>query len=366
MLLANQHNEDNQILRNDNGQFHLFQTLKSGDTYHACWIDQNNDGNLDFLTSNAQTGKTQIYRQENQSFIPIENAISELTGFHSGASFIDINNDSYQDVFLTTTGKNQFFKYNSKMGLLVDDNTILGNSKERSDFSTGVSFGDFDNDGDLDAFISNLQNQANSLLENTAGVFKEISFGLAKEEKNSWVGSWGDYDNDGDLDIIISNYDQPISIYENKGGYFKKINNPIENNSASFTSGLAWGDYNKDGFLDLVLANWENQENTFLEGIPNDHNWVVFELEGTTSNRDAIGAKVMLAYGEKDEKVQFRTIQSNMGIRSYPQRMAHFGLGNYKGKVKINIQWPSGQTSNFTIDDLNRYYQIIEGQNEIH
>ncbi len=360
ILLANQHGEDNLLYRNNRGSFKLCQTFEKGDTYHANWIDFNNDGLLDCFIPNAQTGVTQLFEQKKGAFVPINNVITELVGFHSGTSWLDMNKDNYQDLYLSIAGANdKFFVYNKATDNYVSDNTYLGETIKYKNFTAGVSFGDYDNDGDLDAFIANLNNQKNSLFVNDNDKFFSFSDILfSSEELSSWVGLWGDYDNDGDLDLMVSNYDQPNSIYENKGSYFIKINIPHITDKPFLTSGMAYGDYNRDGFLDVVLANWENKENIFLEGVPNNNNWLVFELVGKISNRDAIGAKVTIKYA--DDKLQYREIQSNMGLRSYPQRVAHFGLGNYNGNVSMTIEWPSGIKQKLILNKLNKYYVINE------
>ncbi|GAB4511280.1 MAG: hypothetical protein Tsb004_15470 [Allomuricauda sp.] len=367
-IFGNQHGEDNVLYKNEKGNFRLHQTFTAGDTYHINWIDYNNDGALDCFIPNAQTGLTQLFEQKEGRFVPLNNAISELVGFHSGTSWLDINNDDFQDLYIPVAGSSDaFFKYNKAIGDLVTDQTILGKSVNNINFTSGVSFGDYDNDGDLDAFLANLNNQKNILLTNNNGLFEETKVGWFSEELSSWVGLWGDYDNDGDLDLFVSNYDRPNSIFLNSNGQFHKIQLKGITDQAFLTSGMAWADYNKDGALDIVLANWEKQANIFLEGVPNGNNWIGFKLQGTSSNRDAIGAKVTIMYEtEEGNTIQYREIQSNMGLRSYPERIAHFGLGNEKIKtLKAEVKWPSGKVSVFKIKRTNAYYQLIEGDGKM-
>lgn len=366
VIFGNQHGEDNYLLKNDNGSFVKQQTFEKGDTYHINWIDYNNDGLLDIFIPNAQTGTSQLYKNNSNTFKPLSNFISELKGFHSGSFWVDLDNDNYPDLYLTAAGsQDEFIKYNSESGILVSDKSILGSYAEENNFSAGISFGDLDGDLDLDAFIANLNNQKNVLLINEDGGF--VNSIEMEDTLSSWVGLWGDYDNDGDLDLFVTNYDQPNTLFENTNGELKKTNyiNDIEN-IGLYSSGAAWADYNKDGFLDLVIANWENKSNTFLEGVPNENNWIGFRLEGIESNKDAIGTKVQITY-EIDDKshAQIRVLQSNMGLRSYPEKIIHFGLGKHKGSVNLSIKWPSGKEQSIKVKKSNRYYKISEGTDKI-
>lgn len=366
VLLANQHGEDNRLYVNNTGDFELYQIIEKGDTYHGNWVDYNNDGLLDCFVSNAQSGTTQLYQQENHEFRPLINEISRSKGFHSGASWVDLNKDNLQDLYLPIAGSSdEFYVHNSEISNFGRYDALLGNTVDNIGFTSGISFGDYDNDKDLDGFLSNLNHQKNSLIENVNGVFQNVDLGLGMDMFSTWTGLWGDYDNDGDLDIIVTNYDQPNSIFENKCGYFRKVEIPNVTDKTFLSSGAAWGDYNRDGFLDVTFANWAEKENLFIEGIPNDNNWVIFKLVGTKSNKDAIGAKVTLKYGEHLDDFQYREIQSNMGLRSYPQRIAHFGLGDYKDVVKVEVLWPSGESNEYVVPVLNRYYKIVEGNSQL-
>jgi len=122
--------------------------------------------------------------------------------------------------------------------------------------SLGGAWGDYDNDGDPDLFVPNINNENNFLYENNGdGTFTRITTGpLVSDQGMSISASWGDYDNDGFLDLVVTNAGQDNFLYNNNGdGTFTKITDgPIITNGSG---GCAWGDYNSDGWLDLIIVS---------------------------------------------------------------------------------------------------------------
>ena len=125
--------------------------------------------------------------------------------------------------------------------------------------SRGSSWGDFDNDGDLDLFVANLEGN-NFLYRNDreAGFIKITSGPVVNDGGGSTGSSWGDYDNDGNLDLFVANsgFNENNFLYRNDGSgrFIKIINGSVVNNGGS-SSGSSWGDYDNDGDLDLFVAN---------------------------------------------------------------------------------------------------------------
>src|SRR5437773_5816887 len=124
-------------------------------------------------------------------------------------------------------------------------------------FSTGCAWGDYDNDGYLDLFVPN-NNENNFLYHNNRdGTFTKITSGrIVTDGGNSFGAAWGDYDNDGFLDLFVANVNQKNFLYRNNGdGTFTKITSGAIVNDVGYSWGAAWGDYDNDGFLDLFVAN---------------------------------------------------------------------------------------------------------------
>ncbi len=188
------------VFRNDNGQFSNAQIPLTG--YTATWFDYNNDGRLDILTSGA--GPTQLYRNEGrQMFTQQSNGFPSLS--YATMAWGDYDNDGNMDVILTgygtTNGICSIF-HNNGNGLFTDINAGLPGLQVQS-----LSWGDFDNDGDLDLLMSaslDFSNSVTRIYRNDGGVFTQLQPDLP----GTWSGgaAWGDYDADGYLDIAITGY----------------------------------------------------------------------------------------------------------------------------------------------------------------
>ncbi len=136
--------------------------------------------------------------------------------------------------------------------------------------SRAVNWIDYDNDGDVDLFVTNgpQQGQNNFFYENNGdGTFTKIdTIVIAQDGKASDGSSWGDIDNDGDLDLFVANWwGQPNLLYLNNGDKtFTFIQNSIITTEASHAETGSWGDYNNDGFLDLYVCNSGGNLKNFL------------------------------------------------------------------------------------------------------
>jgi hypothetical protein len=122
--------------------------------------------------------------------------------------------------------------------------------------------------------------------------------------------------------------------------------------------GLAIFDRNQDGRLDILLRNYRAPA-ILLQNNGPARNWVRFDLVGTRSNRDAVGARIRIRTGDH---WQTRVVTSGSGYLSGSSRRQHFGLGDAERVEQIEIQWPSGERTVLRDLESNRAYRIKEGE----
>ncbi|ELS03435.1 Ca2+-binding protein, RTX toxin [Xenococcus sp. PCC 7305] len=195
----------------------------------------------------------------------------------------------------------------------------------------------------------------------------------------------GDFNNDGHLDIYVANaypsFNQPNILYQNQGdGTFLKIevaggasSSEVGPHRLDFEVGqrLAVADYDNDGFLDIFAGSTtaKSPRKTYLgapsqlfhneEGINgNTNKWVQIDLQGVQSNRDAIGARVLVTTADGVTQVR----EQNGGMHVFAQNTSrlHFGLGTNEIVAEIEVQWPSGETSIFSNVEPNQILKIVE------
>ncbi len=174
------------------------------------------------------------------------------TTYSIGVAWGDYDNDGDLDVYLSHGGNpNQLFR-NEGGGVFVDATSgPLGDS----DFGEGVAWGDYDNDGDLDLYLANC-GTANKLFRNDGGgVFVDVTSGPLGDPACGTGFAWGDFDNDGDLDIYLVNADGPNKLFRNDGGgtFVDATTGPL-GDSGNGTA-VACADYDNDGDLDIYIVN---------------------------------------------------------------------------------------------------------------
>ncbi|MFQ5650847.1 MAG: S8 family serine peptidase, partial [bacterium] len=302
----------------------------------------------------------------------------------SVGSWIDFDQDGDQDVLIAKNGSdiggepNQLYlNLLSETGTLSFQQITSGDIVTRRDFDFSASWGDYDNDGDPDVTLSVFGGN-NVLYRNdwrTSGRFTRITTGAIVNDGGRSLGSgWGDYDNDGDLDLYVTSAASGNGrLYRNDGGdQFTRVTTSevgrLVANVASSQS-CAWGDYDNDGDLDLYVVNA-----TPSNGDPapnflyrNDggtrNNWLNVTCVGTTSNKAGIGANVRIkatVFGKTYWQVR-HVSGSPTGDRSQNSLRAHFGLGDAASIDSLRIEWPSGRLDVLKNVAVNQFLTIEEG-----
>ena len=275
----------------------------------------------------------------------------------------DYDGDGDQDVYVANDMEPNFLYENIGDGKFDETGLISGmalSADGASQAGMGVDTGDYDADGDLDLIVTNYQLENNALYRNDGMVFTEASFQAGLGEISLNYLGFGtlflDVNNDGWLDLFVANghvhdnieqydklvtYEQKAQLFLNEKGFFREITaqaGPAF--AASYVGrGVAYGDYDDDGDLDLVMNNSEQRAVLMRNDGGNSGNWLQVELQGTKSNRDAVGAVVYL---ESNGWVRMQQVKSGSGYQSSSQKALFFGLGQRDSIERIRILWPSG------------------------
>ena len=331
----------------------------------ASWVDIENDGDLDLFLLNFGSDNM-LYRNDEGTL----NRVAESTILKPSASisnaWCDFNDDGFQDLFIANAaGERNFLYTNNGNGSFSEVTTGLLVNEAFS--TTGCSWGDYNNDGYADLFVANFLNSENSLFSNEGPPdygFVAIKGGSIVTEASSSVGSsWGDLDNDGDLDLYVGNASgQTNFVFINEGGsaFTKKISGDIVNTTAN-TFGVSLADIDQDGDLDAFATNIDGQNNEFYRNQGNSNSWINILCKGVNSNKNAIGASVGAEATISGEKVkQMRFISSHSGYNSQNSLEVEFGFGDATVVNSLYIRWPSGAVDSYTNVAVNTFYVAEE------
>lgn len=261
----------------------------SGDSRSVNWIDVNNDGFIDCFISNGLFGgqNNQLYLNNGVGNFTkaLNDTIVNDSDPSDGATFADTDNDGDMDAFVTNW-------YNVNNLMYTNDGsgnfTKVGTGIQVNDlgYSETASWGDYDKDGFVDLYVCNSAGARRNFLyhNNGNGTFTKITTGtIATDAFFSRCANWVDIDNDNDLDMFVSNENNNNeNIYRNDGaGTFVKLTTgPLLTNGDSTMSG-SWADYDNDGDLDVFLANDRSYNALFR----NDGNFVFTKIISDTVSR---------------------------------------------------------------------------------
>lgn len=320
------------------------------------FVDINNDGNLDAFVCHDVDPNVYFLNDGNNGFTFIQGGLGDHpAGGNYGSIWVDYDNDGDVDLFIakcrgggSDAGINELHR-NDGNGIFTDVSIEANMADIIQTWST--AFGDFDNDGDMDAMVganSTSEGPHKLMINNNDGTFTDATAGSGFEllTELSREHITHDFNNDGFLDVMGGG----SYIMFNKGDMtFEKVSiNPA-------VSVGAVGDLNNDGFLDILNGNNIRMNNG------NDNNWLKVHLEGTESNRNGIGARVEIyATGGTWDK-QIRDVRSGDGFRYMSSLNTHFGLGQTAAIDQVVIKWPSGIIDVINNPAINEPLMVVEG-----
>jgi hypothetical protein len=343
-------------------------------------VDYDNDGNLDvFLCNGAFTTFTEencLYQGHGDgTFTKITEGDIVTDSEHSlGSSWCDYDNDGDQDLFVANSrpfnyiALNNFLYLNNGDGSFtkITDGVIVNDSS----ISIGGSWADCDNDGDFDLFVANWNGEDNSLYRNNGdATFTRITQGdIVNDGGSSVHGAWGDYDNDGDQDIYVTNdWNENNFLYDNNGdGTFTRVLTGDIVGDGGRSNGATWIDYNNDGFLDMYVPNGQvPDQSNFLyrnNGL-SGNNWINIKCVGLSSNTSAIGTRIKAKATSRGRLVrQMREVSGHQGFNAQESFNVEFGLGDAGSITTLVFEWPSGTVDTYYDVDVNNFYLATEGE----
>lgn len=273
---------------------------KENDRSNACILgDIDNDGDLDIFITNEYSSNRLFLNNGAAIF----KEVTETSGLSTidggmGCSFGDVDNDGDLDLYVGNwSKKNILYKnlFKEKGKVLFEDITensgVAGNDFDKSN---GVVFSDIDNDGDLDLFVSNRKTSNALYINDGTGIFKNKTDSLiGLDSLKSYGVVIADFNGDMLKDIYVSNVGMN-TFYLNNHNRFENKTLQYGAKIEGYSTGSAVADLDNDGDLDIYVANYIGEGSALLKNKLNNSNFIKIKVEGIENNRNGIGAKVYI------------------------------------------------------------------------
>ena len=384
------------------------------------WFDYDNDGYLDLYVPNyvdynlkgvpagatsQEYGIDVPFTLNPASFAPVPNRlyhnnrdgtftdvaprlrVADASGRSLSVAFADFTLNGWQDIYVGNDISSNRLYQNLGHGRFQDVSASSWSEEYRG--TMGIAIGDFDRDGDLDMFLSHWIGQGDALYQNlwneqkSAGKlhFENVAdmygCGAISYSTAGWGTFFFDFDNDGWLDLLVLNGstfedksdttklvpEKPFLLWsKGEDGFFDLAASGVAGSAlqtARNARGAAYADYDRDGDLDMIVTTNHGRAVLLRNDGGNRNHWLCVHLIGTRSNRQGIGARLLLEAGGKRYLRQYG-VQGSYLSSSVPE--AWFGLGQIKQIDSLTIAWPSGSRQVFRDLPIDRTLAITEGR----
>ena len=315
--------------------------------------------------------------------------IGAVKGFYAfTAVAADWNRDGWVDIFVACDSTPSLFFRNNGDATFSEigaETALAFNEHGFEQGGMGVGAGDLDRDGWLDLVKTNFAGDYPNVFHNLEdAIFEDIVVRAGVAVNPQFVG-WGvelvDLDNDGWQDIFQVNghvypeleqqtrvqeeYRQRSLVYRNLGeSRFEDVSEHVGTalNEKKSSRGAAFGDFDNDGDIDVAVMNLGEAPSLYRNDLDSANHWIALRLQGTKSNRSAIGATVTVHSGGA---MQTKPVVSQSSYVSHNDIRLHFGLGGAEKIDKITVRWPSGTEEEFPSAAADQRYLIVEGSGAV-
>ena len=339
------------------------------------FADVDNDGMVDLFVCNDDAAGV-FWKNvagaypATTNFFSVNNPGTDNSGNY-GSIWTDIDNDGDIDFYIahcrqgTPAGDarrlDQLFINDGAGNFTLDAANARG--LRNTAMTWTASFDDIDNDGDLDCILTETDKASELFLNDGNGYFTDATAGSGfVVDITPYQSKMEDLDNDGFVDIIISGDDSRV-FHNNHDHTFTLVSGLFDNNAML---SFATGDLNHDGKIDLYSSYgtvYNNPTNTddvlWLNSTNNGNHFVTFNLQGTVSNRDALGARVEI-YGAWGK--QIREVRAGESYGTTNSFQCHFGLGTATTIDSVIVRWPKGLVTHIANPAADQFITVIEGQ----
>jgi hypothetical protein len=316
--------------------------------------------------------------------VTVKAHIDRTDGHYSlSVSTLDFDEDGWPDIYVACDSTPSILYRNNHDGTFTDVAVTAGaafNEDGREQAGMGTTVGDYNGDGHLDIFKTNFSDDTSTLYRNNGdGTFTDATAAAGLGLYMQYLG-WGamffDFDNDGWPDLILvnghvypevdsqhlgSSYKEPRILYHNNGnGTFSDISASAGSGitSAASSRGLAVGDLWNDGRMSALISNMNSSPSLLVNQMRTPNHWIAIHAVGTKSNRDGIGARILVKAGSR---ILVDEVRSGSSYDSNNDMRVHFGLGALAKIEWVEIHWPSGLVERFAGLPVDTIHTLKEG-----
>jgi hypothetical protein len=332
-----------------------------------CWLFHNN-GDGTFTDVSKKSGSA--------------NSLAKARGVVAA----DINNDGLMDLFVANDTVANFLFVNRGGGKFEEDGLLAGvgySSYGRARSGMGVDAADYDQDGWVDLFVANVDQEMFSLYHNNKNEsFADVALPTGIGSTTRLLSGWGlkffDYDNDGNLDLLLCNghpddtvdkrtesvkYREPMLLFHNTGKGFENVSaqsGPIFSQPLA-ARGMAIGDFDNDGAVDVLVAVNNAAPVLLRNNVGAKNHWLGVRLVGKKANIDAVGARI--TYQSGDLRRSHLKVGGGSYLSSHDPRIV-LGIGTRSKFDWVEVHWPqpSSLIQRFTTLPIDCYITIVEGE----